>query len=247
MIQEAIVTGARGFIGQAFVRYLVSQGVTVTAVSRQLESCDKISPDVRWIQADVREPGCINALMSPATTIFHLAGHTSVPGSVKDPLNDFDNNVQAFLHLLEAAREHGGRIIFTSSPAVFAVGQPLPLSETAVKKPTSPYGAGKLACEGYAQSYHACFGVDVRIARIFNIYGPGMRRFAIHDFWQKIGRNPDTLSCWGRATRYAITFTLMMPSPLSKRSQISGSQGKTITLHQESLFTRSSWRDMSLG
>ncbi len=197
MIEKAIVTGASGFIGQALIGYLSRQGIEVIAVSRQPESSKRELPGVQWFQADIREPGCLNDFLGPNTNLYHLAGHTSVPGSVKAPLNDFENNVQAFLKILESVREAGGRIVFTSSPAVFASGQPLPLSETAVKKPTSPYGAGKLACEGYAQSYHACFGVDVRIARIFNVYGPGMRRFAIHDFWTKLKNNPLHLELLG--------------------------------------------------
>ena len=192
MLNKVVVTGAAGFIGSALVSHLASQNVPVTAVGRTVPALDlhESQESVRWVEADVRDPGVLDDLLDEGTTLFHFAGHTSVAGSVKDPLLDFDCNVQAFLEVLESVRHSGAQLLFPSSPAVFASGQPLPLKETANKKPTSPYGAAKLACEGYAQCYHACYAVDVRIARIFNVYGPGMTRFAIHDFWYKVRQDP---------------------------------------------------------
>ena len=53
-------------------------------------------------------------------------------------------------------------------------------------KPTSPYAAAKVAGEAYCAAYHRSFGLDVRIARIFSVYGEGMNRFAIHDLIRKM-------------------------------------------------------------
>ena len=199
MLNKVVVTGAAGFIGSALVSHLARQNIAVTAVGRTVPASALHEPTatVRWVEADVRETGVLNELLDEFTTLFHFAGHTSVAGSVKDPLLDFECNVQAFLEVLESVRHSGARLLFPSSPAVFASGQPLPLKETAHKKPTSPYGAAKLACEGYAQCYHACYGVDVRIARIFNVYGPSMTRFAIHDFWTKVRRDPMKMEILG--------------------------------------------------
>jgi len=197
MQRKAVVTGANGFIGSALVDYLARHDVQVTAVGRTLPVEPEQRSNLRWIEGDVREPGSLDGVLDNETTLYHMAGHTSVAGSVKDPILGFGGNVQAFLEVLESVRNTGARLLFPSSPAVFASGQPLPLSETALKKPTSPYGAAKLACEGYAQSYHACYGVDVRIARIFNVYGPGMTRFAIYDFWNKVRQNPDRMEILG--------------------------------------------------
>jgi UDP-glucose 4-epimerase len=54
-----------------------------------------------------------------------------------------------------------------------------------------------MACEGYAVAYHKCYDLDVRIARIFNVYGPGIRKFAIYDFWNKIRHNPNRMEILG--------------------------------------------------
>ncbi len=192
-MRKAVVTGASGFIGAALVGALARDGVSVIACSRRKTKAGGCES----VELDVREPDALDSLLDDKTTLFHMAGHTSVAGSVKEPLFDFEANVSATLNVLESVRNTGARLIFPSSPAVFAPGQSLPLTETAVKRPSSPYGAAKLACEGYVQAYHACYGVDARIARIFNVYGPGMTRFAIYDFWRKISRNRERIEILG--------------------------------------------------
>ncbi len=74
---------------------------------------------------------------------------------------------------------------------------PLPLDERAPKLPSSPYGAAKLAGEAYCVAYHRTYGLDVRIARMFSVYGPRMKRLAIHDIIRKLQRNPDSIELLG--------------------------------------------------
>ena len=61
----------------------------------------------------------------------------------------------------------------------------LPLIESSERKPTSPYGASKLASEAYCQAYFRSYGLDTRIARIFNTYGPEMKHLFISDMIKK--------------------------------------------------------------
>lgn len=193
-MKHALVTGAAGFLGQALVRGLLDRGYSVTATSRR----EQEHPDCDHLVADVRHPGALDAsLRDDQTVIFHLAGHTSVAGSVADPEHDFESNVGGTLNVLQSARNAGSRVVFPSSPAVFAPGQPLPLAENADKGPVSPYGASKLAGEAYAQAFASAYAVDARIARIFNVYGPGMTRFAICDFYRKLKKNPHRLEMLG--------------------------------------------------
>lgn len=193
MIRHAVVTGAGGFIGQALVERLMRDGSQVIAIGRQ-----EMSLGCQCEVADMREPGALDDFLTSDSVVFHLAGHTSVAGSVRDPQLDFECNTVAFLEVLHSVREAGASLIFPSSPAVFEPGQELPLKETVRKRPSSPYGAAKLACEGYAQTFHACYGTDIKIARIFNVYGPTMRRFAIYDFYHKVRQNPNHLEILGR-------------------------------------------------
>jgi UDP-glucose 4-epimerase len=88
-------------------------------------------------------------------------------------------------------------VIFPSTASVFDTSQPLPLDERARTRPTSPYAAAKLAGEAYCHAYHRSYGTDVRIARLFSVYGIGMRRFAIHDLIRKIQRDPRRVELLG--------------------------------------------------
>ncbi len=99
--------------------------------------------------------------------------------------------------VLEAARHAGSRVVFPSTASIFDASNALPLSERAFPRPTSPYAAGKLGGEAYCHAYHRSYGVDVRIARLFSVYGVGMFRFAIHDIVRKIQQDHEGLAILG--------------------------------------------------
>jgi UDP-glucose 4-epimerase len=92
-------------------------------------------------------------------------------------------------------------VIFPSTASIFDASNVLPLPERAFPRPSSPYAAGKLGGEAYCHAYHRCYGLDVRIARLFSVYGVGMFRFAIHDIVRKIQRNPDEVTILGDGTQ----------------------------------------------
>jgi len=190
---NTIVTGASGFIGQALTRHLADMGVPVLAIDRH--PCPV--PSVRSVQLDVAERGALLAHVEEGTTIYHLAASADVAASVRDPRHDLTHTFAAMFEVLEAARQRGCRVIFPSTASVFDVGEPLPLAERAFPRPTSPYAAAKLSGEAYCYAYHRSYGVDARVARLFSVYGIGMRRFAIHDLIRKIQRNPTELEVLG--------------------------------------------------
>jgi UDP-glucose 4-epimerase len=105
--------------------------------------------------------------------IVHFAANTGVGPSVKDPRSDCMANVLGTLNYLEAARiNHVPRFIFASSGAPAGEVEP-PIHEELPLHPVSPYGASKLAGEGYCSAYHKTFGIDTVILRFGNVYGPG--------------------------------------------------------------------------
>ena len=193
MPRQAVVTGASGFIGTALLRHLRAGGWTVVAVDRRASS----DPDQSIRQLDVAQAGALDGLLDDRTVIFHMAASADVAGSVANPRHDFDNTFRGVFEVLEAARHAGSRVVFPSTASIFDASNPLPLAERAFARPTSPYAAGKLGGEAYCHAYHRSFGVDVRIARLFSVYGVGMFRFAIHDIIRKIQQNDEELTILG--------------------------------------------------
>jgi UDP-glucose 4-epimerase len=154
-------------------------------------------PGVRAVQADVAEPGVLDRHLTADSVVFHMAAHADVAGSVTNPRRDFENTFRPLFEVLESARRAGARVVFPSTASVFDLGSSMPLAETASKRPSSPYGAAKLAGEAYCIAYHRAFGLDVRVARMFSVYGIGMRRFFIHDMVRKLQRDPTRLEIVG--------------------------------------------------
>jgi UDP-glucose 4-epimerase len=193
MEQRAVVTGASGFIGQALVGHLTRAGWDVVAVDRRPFP----DPVQRAVAVDVATPDALRGLLDARTTVFHLAASADVAGSVANPRHDFDNTFRGVFEVLAAARDAGSRLVFPSTASIFDASNQLPLPERAFPRPSSPYAAGKLGGEAYCHAYHRCYGLDVRIARLFSVYGPGMRRFAIHDMIRNVQRNDRELTILG--------------------------------------------------
>jgi UDP-glucose 4-epimerase len=112
------------------------------------------------------------SVLDGADAMVHLAGRPGVPASIADPVGDHDANVDVSLVLLEACRRAGvPRFVFASSNA--AVGAATgPISERTLPRPTSPYGAAKLAVEGYLHAYAESYGMATLSLRFANAYGP---------------------------------------------------------------------------
>jgi UDP-glucose 4-epimerase len=190
---RAIVTGAAGFIGSAIVERLCNQGVEVIAVDKNPVSRE----DCKCIVLDISKPNTLDKYLSQDTVIFHMASKASVPGSVEDPVRDFNNTFYGLFQVLESAKKYDCRVIFPSTASIFDVNNSLPVTEKSYVKPSSPYGAAKISGESYCFAYYRCYGLDVRIARMFSVYGIGMNRFAIHDIVRKIQNNNKEITILG--------------------------------------------------
>ena len=194
MIKKAVVTGACGFIGHALTHRLIKDGVAVTAIDL---ACP-IGHDPHNIQVcDITQPNSLDPLLDKDCTIFHMAASADVGRSVKNPVLDYNINLLGYLHVLESARIHNCRVIFPSTASIYDSNNPLPLTERSYVSPSSPYGAAKVAGEAYSRAYSTSYGLDIRIARMFSVYGIGMNRFAIYDMAQRILKNPKELSIFG--------------------------------------------------
>jgi nucleoside-diphosphate-sugar epimerase len=191
--RKYVVTGAAGFIGDALARFLVEAGNDVVAVDRNPFDL----PGARVVIADVGHAGALDGFTDRNTIVFHMAASADVPLSIRNPRHDFEDTFRGLFETLETARTTGCSVVFPSTASIYDPSNVLPLPERAFPRASSPYGAGKLAAESYCFAYHRSYDVDVRIARLFNVYGVGMRRFAIHDIVRRIQANPREITIRG--------------------------------------------------
>jgi nucleoside-diphosphate-sugar epimerase len=193
-MKNVLVTGGNGFIGSNLVKYLISHKYDVTI----LDSQSRPNNIATVIIGDVLDDDYLNKIDNQYDVIFHCAGSASVPNSVKDPKYDFDVNVRGTINMLEYARRTKAKtFILLSSVSVFDTNNDMPLTELSKIKSTSPYGAAKAAAENYCYAYHRTYGLDTRIARIFNTYGKGCERLFIYDMINKLNNAEKEIMMFG--------------------------------------------------
>lgn len=188
-----LITGGCGFIGRAVAADLLAAGGQAVRVLDNLSTGTRAdlarlgpvreigpgSDTADWsaplalLAGDILEPGAVARALTGADVVVHLAANTGVEQSVADPMADCRSNVLGVLTMLEGARAAGTRrFVFASSGAPLGVQTP-PLHEEMAPRPASPYGASKLAGEGYCSAYHHCFGLETVTLRFGNVYGEG--------------------------------------------------------------------------
>lgn len=164
-----LITGGSGFIGTNLIkRILENKSNLVTIVDRE----EPKVKGVRWVSADVSWSE-IHEFAKDIDIFIHLACQPGVEASVKDPFGTFHQNVYGTLRCLESARlAKVKKFIFASSGGTVLGKQNEPLNEKLAPNPASPYGASKLACEGYCKAYYHTYGLETVILRFSNVYGP---------------------------------------------------------------------------
>jgi UDP-glucose 4-epimerase len=188
-----LVTGGCGFIGTALIRSLMEEGghgvrvVDNLAVGTREDLAAaidfvEVSPDdlgqmgsekVELVVGDIRDEELALRAAQGADVIVHFAANTGVMPSVENPRADCMSNVVGTLNYLEAARHAGtGRFVFASSGGTVIGEAEPPIHEEMVPHPVAPYGASKLAGEGYCSAYFQTFGLDTVALRFGNVYGP---------------------------------------------------------------------------
>jgi len=175
---RVLVTGGAGFIGHHLARALVEAGRDVAVIddlSSGLDSrLDSIRDDIDVVDGSILDPGAMDAAAAGSDVIFHHAAIPSVARSVADPKATSEVNVGGTIEVMLAAARHGvRRVVLAGSAAVYGIPERLPCRETMRPAPISPYGAGKLAAEGYLHSLGAVHGVETVCLRYFNVFGPG--------------------------------------------------------------------------
>jgi UDP-glucose 4-epimerase len=169
---RALVTGGAGFIGSHVAEGLLSRGDEVTVLDDLSKGKRENVPEgAQLIVGDIRDPATAFAEARPEA-VFHLAAQADVRVSVERPDHDADVNVLGTVHVLEAAREHGAQVVFSSTGGAIYGECAEPATEDKKLAPLAPYGASKLAGEEYLATYNRLHGTRHVSLRYGNVYGP---------------------------------------------------------------------------
>jgi len=206
--RRVLVTGGAGFVGATLVRRLVDSGhavrvldnFTTPVTPRTSKASTRSSSKVTYAT-----PGPWDEALGGIESVVHLAAAGSVVMSVADPAANFNVNVFGTFQVLDAARRAGVERTVLASTGGALIGDAVPpVNELSLPKPISPYGASKLAGEGYAHAFAKAYGLRTIALRFANAYGPWSerKRGAVTTFFRAINSGePIVIFGDGRASR----------------------------------------------
>ena len=161
-------------MGSHLVESLVADGNDVTVLDNlsngRLDNLGSLKDKIKTHVSQVEQ-------MNPAQFeekfdgLFHLA---TAPrsSSLQDPMRDIETNCKGMIAVLELARSHGAKVVFTSNSGIYgSATDGKPITEAATNNPTTPYDADKLVSEYYCKIYHNIYGVRATCLRFATVYG----------------------------------------------------------------------------
>ena len=180
---KLLVTGGSGFIGSNFIRYMLEahQDITITnldslSVGSNSANLKDIRNDrrYRFVKGDITNPKIASKLVKDVDFVTNLAAETHVDRSISNPRPFVKSNTIGLFTLLEAIRKSNpsAKMVQVSTDEVFGSIVNGSFGENAPLKPSSPYASSKAAADMFALAYHKTYGLDVRITRCTNNFGP---------------------------------------------------------------------------
>ena len=176
-----IMLGAAGFIGTNLVIELARRDHNITVVSKELKHCKHILnmnfPNVKCIRSDLSVDTDYRSLVKNQDVVYHLLSSTVPTTSNQHISQEIINNVVLSSNLLDACVSTDVKkvIFFSSGGTVYGKEVGCPLKEDTPTKPISSYGVQKITIEKLIYLYHYMYGIDYRIIRLGNPYGPFQR------------------------------------------------------------------------
>ncbi|MFF8838680.1 dTDP-glucose 4,6-dehydratase [Streptomyces sp. NPDC015130] len=181
-----LVTGGAGFIGSHFVRQLLA-GAYPDVPAEEVIVLDSLTyagnlanlapvdadPRLRFVHGDIRDAGLLARELRGVDAVVHFAAESHVDRSIAGASVFTETNVQGTQTLLQCAVDAGvGRVVHVSTDEVYGSIDSGSWTESSPLEPNSPYAASKAGSDLVARAYHRTYGLDVRITRCCNNYGP---------------------------------------------------------------------------
>jgi UDP-glucose 4-epimerase len=176
-IVRALVTGGAGFIGGHVVNLLCEQGHEVTVLDNLSTGHRRnLSEEIKLVQGDVRDGKLVGEVMAGQDVLFHLGAFVSLPESFEKPDECHSVNVEGTRCLLEAAVAAGiGKVVFSSTSALYPEMPAEPKREDGPLEPLSPYATSKREGEKLLEEFSSNEGLSYVALRYFNVFGPRQR------------------------------------------------------------------------
>jgi UDP-glucose 4-epimerase len=202
--KQVLVTGGAGFVGATLVRKLVERGHRIRVLDNYStgDPAHLAGVDAELVEGDIRDEAALAKAFAGMDAVVHLAAAGSVIKSIEDPVSNFDVNVLGTFRVLDAARKAGVERSVQASTGGALIGDATPpVNEDSVPRPISPYGASKLAGEGYAHAFATCYSLRTVAIRFANVYGPwsARKQGAMNMFFKAINSG-DPLVVYGDGT-----------------------------------------------
>ncbi|MCK4756900.1 MAG: NAD-dependent epimerase/dehydratase family protein [Thermoplasmata archaeon] len=202
-----IVTGGCGFIGSHIVDRLMSQGHNVTVVDNmstgfpEYVSQHNGNPNFKLEKFDLKDLPRVKEAFSGQDAVFHLAANADVRGGLDDNFRDLERNVLVTHNVLEAMRANDiSKILFSSTAAIYGEPDVFPTPETYHPSQTSFYGASKISCEAFIESFCEAYGFQAWMFRFVSIQGERHPHGVTYDFVKKLKANPREMEIIGDGT-----------------------------------------------
>lgn len=203
---RVLVTGGAGFIGSHLCDALVARGDEVWCVDNLHLGREenvahlRTNPRFHFQKLDVLDREPLDALFAEGCfdVVFHLAANSDIQRGVADSQVDLHLTFLSTFEVLQAMQRHGVRQVFlASTSAVFGDTDDLLHETYGPLEPVSFYGAAKLAAEAYLSVYVHSFGFRAWVLRFPNVVGERSTHGALHDFIERLRRDPSRLTVLG--------------------------------------------------
>lgn len=175
---KILITGFAGFIGSHLTEAMVKKGHHVYGLddfsSGNIWKVRHLLDywNFKYKKGDIRDKGLVDSMMRAMDCVFHLAAQIHVDKSYVEPELTYEVNVRGTQNILEAAKWHDTRVIYASSSEVYGSAINGPIDELHPLNSPHVYGSSKIAADRMCYAYAKTFGMDIRIMRFFNIFGP---------------------------------------------------------------------------